>query len=48
MLGKLEIAVPAGADSADPESVRAALSLLIGALWEQSDQLGDAIVTGVI
>jgi hypothetical protein len=48
MLCKLEISVPAGADTADPESIRAALSLFIGSLWEQSDQLGDAIVTGVI
>lgn len=48
LLGKLEISVPAGADTADPESIRAALSLLIGALWEQSNELGDAIVTGVI
>lgn len=48
MLCKMEISVPAGADTADPESVRAALSLMIGSLWEQSDQLGDAIVTGVI
>lgn len=48
MLGKLEISVPAGADVADPESVRAALSLLIGALWEQSNELGDAIITGVL
>jgi len=48
MLAKLEIAVPAGADIADPESVRAGLSLLIGSLWEQSNELGDAIITGVI
>jgi len=48
MLGRLEISVPAGADVADPESVRAALSLLIGALWEQSNELGDAIISGVI
>jgi hypothetical protein len=48
MLMKLEISVPAGADTADPESVRAGLSLLIGALWEQSDQLGDSIVSGVL
>jgi hypothetical protein len=48
MLAKLEISVPAGADTADPESVRAALSLLIGSLWEQSDQFGDAIVTGIL
>jgi len=48
MLCKLEISVPAGADTADPESIRAALSLFIGSLWEQSNELGDAIVTGVI
>jgi hypothetical protein len=48
MLCKLEVGVPAGADIADPESVRAGLSLLIGALWEQSNELGDAIITGVI
>jgi hypothetical protein len=40
--------VPAGADTADPESVRAAMSLFIGALWEQSNELGDAIITGVL
>lgn len=48
MLAKLEISVPAGADTADPESVRAAMSLLIGALWEQSNEHGDALITGVI
>jgi hypothetical protein len=48
MLARLQIDVPAGSDTADPESVRACLSLLIGALWEQSNELGDAIVTGVI
>jgi hypothetical protein len=48
MLAKLEVAIPAGADVADPESVRACLSLLIGALWEQSNEFGDACVTGVI
>jgi hypothetical protein len=48
MLARLEISVPAGADVADPESVRAALSLFIGSLWEQSNELGDAIISGVI
>jgi hypothetical protein len=48
MLAKLEISVPAGADTADPESIRAGLSLLIGALWEQSNEFGDSIVTGVL
>jgi hypothetical protein len=48
MLAKLEIATPAGADTADPESVRACLSLLIGALWATSAGLGDTCVTGII
>jgi hypothetical protein len=48
MVAKLEIAVPAGADVADPESVRACMSLLIGALWEQSNEHGDSLITGVL
>lgn len=48
MLARLQIDVPAGADVADPESVRACLSLLIGSLWEQSNEHGDAIITGVL
>lgn len=47
-LAKLEISVPAGADVADPESVRAMLSLLFGALSAQSAGLGDSTVTGVL
>lgn len=48
MVLRLGIEVPAGADTADPESVRAALSLFIGSLWEQSNELGDAIISGVL
>jgi hypothetical protein len=48
MVAKLEISVPAGADVADPESIRACLSLLYGFLWEQSDQHGDSLVSGVL
>jgi hypothetical protein len=48
MLAKLEVSVPAGADTADPESVRAAMSLLSGALWASSAGLGDSLITGVI
>jgi hypothetical protein len=43
---KLEIPVPAGADLADKASIGAALSLLAGVLWEQSDQLYDSIIAG--
>jgi hypothetical protein len=37
---------PAGADVYDPESLRALLSLMIGALTQQSAGLGDSLVTG--
>jgi hypothetical protein len=42
------IEVPAGADVADPESVRAMLSLHIGSLSAESDGLGDSTVNGVL
>lgn len=48
MLLKLEVAVPAGADVADPESVRAAWSMLIGALSQVSAGIGDTTVQGVL
>lgn len=44
----LTLDVPAGADSADPANVRAALSLLIGTLNQNSASIGDTLVTGVI
>ena len=47
MLVETSASVPAGADAADPASVRAALSLHIGALWQQSDEWGDTLVTGI-
>jgi hypothetical protein len=43
-----EIAVPAGADMADPLSVKAAISAHIGALSQQSSGLGDTVITGLI
>jgi len=45
---KCEIAIPAGADTADAANVRAALSLFIGSLNQISASLGDTCVTGVI
>jgi len=45
---RAEIDVPAGADTADPANVRAALSLFIGALTQMSASMGDTTVTGVI
>lgn len=40
--------IPAGSDSYDPESIRAALSLLFGAASQQSAGIGDSVVTGVL
>jgi hypothetical protein len=45
---KLEIPVPAGADSADKANLLAALSALAGILWEQSNEIGDSIIAGTL
>lgn len=45
---KMEIDVPAGADTADAPNIRAALSAAIGALNQQSAGLGDTLVSGVL
>jgi hypothetical protein len=42
------IDVPAGSDIADPANVRAAFSLLIGALTQVSSGIGDSAVTGIL
>lgn len=42
------IEIPAGADTADAPNVRAAISLLVGALNQVSAGLGDTLVTGVL
>lgn len=44
----LSLDVPAGADTADAANIRAALSLLIGTLNQDSASIGDTLVTGVI
>lgn len=48
MLVSTEISVPAGADLADPNSVRAALSAHFGTLWSDSAGVGDVTVNGVL
>lgn len=40
--------VPAGADVYDPESIRAALSLLFGTVNSNSAAIGDSVVTAVL
>lgn len=42
------IEVPAGADLADPASVRAALSMHLGSLAQASAGIGDTVVQGVL
>lgn len=43
-----EIAVPAGAEQTDPESIRAMLSLAIGTLWAESADLGDLANSNIL
>lgn len=48
VVGRFTLDIPAGADVADPESVRAALSLMIGALSSVSSSLGDLAISGTL
>lgn len=42
------IDVPAGSDVADPSNIRAAFSMLIGALTQVSSGIGDSAVSGIL
>lgn len=42
------VEIPAGADTADPDNIRALLSLHAGVLWDQSNELGDAFNNGLL
>jgi hypothetical protein len=44
-LFELTISLPAGSDIQDPESVRAALSLLFGTAWAESANIGTTLIT---
>jgi hypothetical protein len=48
MLLRCDFGVVAGADLTEPEDIRAALSLLIGALSQQSAGLGDMLVSNLL
>lgn len=48
MRATLTMEVPAGADSADSEDIRAALSCLFGVLSSTSAGIGDTLVSGVV
>lgn len=45
---RLMMDVPAGSDSYDAPNIRASLSLLVGALSNQSANVGDTLVTGIL
>lgn len=48
LIATLNIEVPAGSDVAEPANIRAALSLLIGVLNQQSAGIGDSLVSGIV
>lgn len=47
-IARLTIDVPAGMDSYNPDEVRALAAYLVGVLTEESADLGDTLVTGVL
>jgi len=47
LLVRCNIEVPAGSDTADAANLRAAISLLVGALTQISAGLGDTLVSGL-
>ncbi len=47
-IARLTIDVPAGMDSFDPDNVRALVSYLVGLLNEESADLADTLLTGVL
>lgn len=47
-MGELKLSIPAGADSYDPESVRAMVSLLFGACWSDSADIGQVLIDGLV
>lgn len=48
MLAVISFDVPAGSDTADAPNVRAACSLLSGAVWQVASGEGDTLVSGLI
>ncbi len=47
-LARLELEVPAGAETADANSEAALISMMIGALWAQASGIVDTVTTGVL
>jgi hypothetical protein len=48
MVLRCDLSVVAGADLQEPEDIRAALSLLIGSMSQQSAGLGDTLINGLL
>lgn len=48
MIIETKVSVPAGADTADPISVRSAMSMHLGVLEQQSAGFGDTIASGIL
>lgn len=48
MLVTLVIECPAGSDTADAPNVKAALSLAVGAMWQQVSGIGDTVISGTL
>jgi len=48
MVLSCDFAVPAGSDLVEPEDIRAAVSLLIGSLTQQSSGLGDTLINALL
>lgn len=48
MTVRIEIETPAGAESYDSANVRAALSMAVGALSQQSQGIGDTVCTNIL
>lgn len=47
-LATVQLDIPAGSDSYDQANVRAMISLLVGALNQQSAGMGDTLVSGLV
>jgi hypothetical protein len=45
---RADLSVPAGADLVEPEDIRAALSLLVGSMNQQSSGLGDTLINALL
>lgn len=45
---RIQLDIPAGSELTEPEDIRAAISLAIGTLSQQSAGVGDTVVTGIL